>query len=97
MVHFDEFLKTLKLAVKQCYQTGHFYKDKNWWKMPNFKNLNATFWMIYKYNAIYLKGPDHLPTHIYIHSYLRIFIVLYNIPFQIPGKSRTETQIQLLY
>ena len=29
MVHFE----TLKLAVKQCYQTGKFLEDKNWWKM----------------------------------------------------------------
>ena len=26
--------ENLKLAVKQCYQTGQFLKDKNWWKMP---------------------------------------------------------------
>ena len=24
ILHFSEFLKKLKLAVKQCYQTGHF-------------------------------------------------------------------------
>ena len=24
MVHFGEFLKKLKIAVKQCYQTGQF-------------------------------------------------------------------------
>ena len=35
--------ENLKLAVKQCYQTGQFYQDKNWWKMPKFKNSNATF------------------------------------------------------
>ena len=34
MVHFDEFLENLKLAFNQCYQTGQFKKDKNWWKMP---------------------------------------------------------------
>ena len=37
MVHFGEFLKNLKLAIKQCYQTRQFYFDKNWWKMPKFK------------------------------------------------------------
>ena len=29
--HFEEF------AVKKCYQTGHFWFDKNWWKKPKFK------------------------------------------------------------
>ena len=28
MVHFGEFLENLKLAVKQCYQTGQFELDK---------------------------------------------------------------------
>ena len=23
-------------------------QDKNWWKMPKFKNSNATFWVIFK-------------------------------------------------
>ena len=25
------------IAVKQCYQTGQFQQDKNWWKMSTFK------------------------------------------------------------
>ena len=28
MVHFDKFLKTLKFAFKQCYQTCQFKLDK---------------------------------------------------------------------
>ena len=36
-------------TVKQCYQTGQFYKDKNWWKMPKLNNSNATFWVIFKH------------------------------------------------
>ena len=36
-------LENLKLAVKQCYQTGQFKWDKNWWKLPKFINSNATF------------------------------------------------------
>ena len=40
---FWRVFENLKLAVKQCYQTGHFKKDKNWWKMPKVKNSNATF------------------------------------------------------
>ena len=39
----------LKLAVKQCYQTGQFVKDKNWWKMPKFKSSNVTIWVIFKH------------------------------------------------
>ena len=34
---FWRVFENLKLAVKQCYQTGQFYNDKNWWKMPKFK------------------------------------------------------------
>ena len=30
---FWRVFEILKLAVKQCYQTG-----QNWWKMPKFKN-----------------------------------------------------------
>ena len=28
--------ENLKLAVKHCYQTGQYEKDKNWWKMSKF-------------------------------------------------------------
>ena len=45
-------LENLKLAVKQCYQTGHFWKDTNWWKMPELKNSNATFCAIFKHCEI---------------------------------------------
>ena len=40
IVDFGEFLKNenIKLAVKQCYQTGIFKQDKNWWKIPMNKN-----------------------------------------------------------
>ena len=34
---FWRVFENLKLAVKQCYQTGQFLQDKNWWKMPKFK------------------------------------------------------------
>ena len=34
--------ENLKLAVKQSYQKGQ-------WKMPKFKNSNATFWVIFKH------------------------------------------------
>ena len=43
MVNFGDFFENLKLAVKQCYQTGQFVKDRNWWKMPKFKNSNTIF------------------------------------------------------
>ena len=45
MVNFGD----LNLAVKQCYQTGSFLLDKNWWKIPKSKNENATFWVIFKH------------------------------------------------
>ena len=45
---FGEFLITWSLGQK-CYQTGHFWKDKNWWKMQKLKNSNATFWVIFKH------------------------------------------------
>ena len=41
--------ENLMLAVKQCYQTGHFKQDKNWWKMPKLKISNETFWVIFKH------------------------------------------------
>ena len=43
MRHFSKYLKTLKLVVKQCYQTGQFQLDKEWRKMPKLKNSNETF------------------------------------------------------
>ena len=39
----------LKLAVKQCYQTGQFWKDKNWWSMPKLKHSNEIFWVIFEH------------------------------------------------
>ena len=39
MVRFGEFLKTLKLRAKKCYQTGKFYLDKYLWKMPKMVNF----------------------------------------------------------
>ena len=33
--------ENLKLVVKQCYQTVHYQKDKNWWKMPKMVNLES--------------------------------------------------------
>ena len=39
--------ENLKLAVKECYHRGYFLigrkKDKNCFKMPQLKNVNATF------------------------------------------------------
>ena len=40
---FWRVFENLKLSVKQNYQTGQFKWDKNWWKMPKFKNTNETF------------------------------------------------------
>ena len=34
---FGEFLKNLKLAVKQCYQKVNFKRAKNWRKVPKLK------------------------------------------------------------
>ena len=45
----------LKFEVKQCYQTGHFQYDKNWWKMPKLKNSNTTFCVIFKQYKWYEK------------------------------------------
>ena len=47
MVNFGEFLKKLKLAVKQCYQTAqvNFNRTKNGGKC---QNSNATFCVISK-------------------------------------------------
>ena len=45
---FWQVFENPKLAVKQCYQTGHLQWDKNWWKMPKFKISNATFLVIFR-------------------------------------------------
>ena len=39
--------ENLKLAVKQCYQTGQFNRTKIGGKCQKFKNSNATFWVIF--------------------------------------------------
>ena len=46
---FWRVFENLKFAVKKCYQTGQFWLDKNWWKMPKLKNSNATYWVILKH------------------------------------------------
>ena len=38
---FWRFFENLKLAVKQCYQTG--YSVKNWWKMPKLEKFKCGF------------------------------------------------------
>ena len=51
---FWRVFENLKLAVNQCYQTGQFLKDKNWWKcqnwwkVPKLKTWNESFWLIFK-------------------------------------------------
>ena len=48
--NFGEYVfDNLKFAVKQCYETGQFSLDKNWWKMPKWKNSVETFWAIFKH------------------------------------------------
>ena len=44
MAYFGEFLKYLKLIVKQCYQTGQKMVE-----MPKLNKLNETFWVIFKH------------------------------------------------
>ena len=53
--------ENLKLAVKQCYQTGQFLIGQKW--VENAKIQNATFWVIFK-QCEYLEnwfcnGPLH--------------------------------------
>ena len=43
---FWRVFENLKLAVKQCYQTGQYKLNKNWGKLPKLKNSNETFWVI---------------------------------------------------
>ena len=38
----------LKISVKQCYQTGQFQYDKNWWKMTKCQKLKCDIWVIFK-------------------------------------------------
>ena len=40
---FWPVFENLKHAVKKCYQTGHFQKDQNWWKMAKLRSSNETF------------------------------------------------------
>ena len=41
MVHFGEFLENLKLAVKQCYQTGQFELDKKLVENAKFQKFKC--------------------------------------------------------
>ena len=45
---FKRVFENLKLAVKQCYQTGQLLDD-NCWKMPKLKNSNATLGVTFKH------------------------------------------------
>ena len=56
MVHFGEVFENLKLAVKQCYQTGQFNRTKIGGKC---QNSNATFWVIFKQCDAQFKGGNH--------------------------------------
>ena len=45
MFHFGDFFENLKLAVKQCYQTGQFVKGQ---KMAKNGKLKSDNWTIFK-------------------------------------------------
>ena len=45
---FWRVFENLKLAVKQCYQTGKFLRGQKLVEMPKLKNSNETFWVIFK-------------------------------------------------
>ena len=55
IVHFGEFFENLKLAVKQCYQTGQKMVEN-----AKIKNSNGTFWIIFKQCAEAAKVFWHL-------------------------------------
>ena len=46
MVEFWRVFEKLKLTVKQCYQTGQFYKTKIGWKKLN---SNETYLVIFQH------------------------------------------------
>ena len=39
---------SFNIVNEASYQTGHFWCDKNWWKIPKLGNTNATIWVIFK-------------------------------------------------
>ena len=51
---FWRILENLKLPVKQCYQTGQFLLDKNWWKMPRITNSNSTYEQVWHFPQIFV-------------------------------------------
>ena len=48
MVHFDEFLKTWSLRSNSVTRQVSFNRTKIGGKCQNWKNANATFWVIFK-------------------------------------------------
>ena len=44
--------------------------DKNWWKMPELKNSNATFWVIFKHHAFeVIKGTFfYMSQNLFVHT-----------------------------
>ena len=49
-LYIQRWSQCLKITQKSLIQNLKFtsWVDKNWWKMPQFKNSNATFWVIFK-------------------------------------------------
>ena len=87
---FWRLFENLKLAVKQCYQTGQFQWDKNLMKMPKLKNSNETFWVIFKhcvpisghiFSSLWISAFEWTPeSHLFIHPYvLQCCLILFII------------------
>ena len=82
--------KKIKLEVKQCYQTGHFYTTKMV-KNAKIEKKIATFWVIFKHCALvgwvrwYIPGLDQ---HCYTKNYFR--------QFHFDGRKETDVFVMLL-
>ena len=73
MVHFGEFLKTWSLRSNSVTRQVSFKKDKNWWKMPKFKNSKCdilsnfqTMWTSDNFDIGFLYKTKKMVTYFHV-------------------------------
>ena len=57
MLHLEGFWKSKACGQTKLPDRSVLKKDKNCWKMPKFKNSNATFWVTFK-QCVYVAFHD---------------------------------------
>ena len=68
--------------------TGHFYWTRNWWKMPKFKNSNATFFSNFQTFKVAKKCLDYLDLKALLYSTFAVSrMMLMSLRLQFPSSS----------